>query len=326
MCKALLAAGVPYLHFYTLNLEKSVTLILQGLGLIDAEIRRQLPWNPTPARTKEDVRPIFWAHRPKSYIHRTASWDDYPNGRWGDSRSPAFGDLTDYHLTDLHGAKSFERINAWGTPKSVQEVYDVFAKHCSGEIEKLPWCDTPLLPESDMIKDNLVKLNKNGFLTINSQPRVNGAPSTDPKVGWGPLGGYVYQKAYVEFFVSPELFNLMQEVAKKFQTLTYYAVNSKGDFKSNTTPTVAAVTWGVFPSREITQPTVVDPDSFKVWKDEAFALWKSNWAVLYAEGSECRKVLDGMINNYYLVSMIDNNFIDGEIFALFDEVIKQKQK
>ena len=38
-------------------------------------------------------------------MQRTASWDEFPNGRWGDSRSPAFGDLTDYHISDLHAAK-----------------------------------------------------------------------------------------------------------------------------------------------------------------------------------------------------------------------------
>ncbi|CAI8053880.1 Methylenetetrahydrofolate reductase [Geodia barretti] len=34
-----------------------------------------------------------------------------------------------------------------------------------------------------------------------------------------------------------------------------------------------AVTWGVFPGMEIIQPTVVDPVSFHIWKDEAFMLW-----------------------------------------------------
>jgi methylenetetrahydrofolate reductase (NADPH) len=33
---------------------------------------------------------------------------------------------------------------------------------------------------------------------------------------------------------------------------------------------VNVVTWGVFPGREIIQPTVVDAASFSVWKDEAF--------------------------------------------------------
>jgi hypothetical protein len=46
MCQTLLAAGAPCLHFYTLNLEKSVTQILQGLNLIEEEIRKPLPWMP----------------------------------------------------------------------------------------------------------------------------------------------------------------------------------------------------------------------------------------------------------------------------------------
>lgn len=62
-------------------------------------------FHKAPTRSKEDVRPIFWANRPKSYLQRTATWDEFPNGRWGDSRSPAFGELTDYHVTSLHVTK-----------------------------------------------------------------------------------------------------------------------------------------------------------------------------------------------------------------------------
>ena len=42
---------------------------------------------------KEDVRPIFWKQREASYLSRTATWDEFPNGRWGDNRSPAYGEL-----------------------------------------------------------------------------------------------------------------------------------------------------------------------------------------------------------------------------------------
>ena len=45
-------------------------------------------------------------------------------------------------------------------------------------------------------REHLLALNEAGLLTINSQPRVNGAPSNDPTFGWGRPGGYVYQKAY----------------------------------------------------------------------------------------------------------------------------------
>lgn len=58
----------------------------------------------------------------------------------------------------------------------------------------LPWNDEPLAPETNLLKDELEKVNRRGVLTINSQPNINGKPSSDPIVGWGPGGGYVFQK------------------------------------------------------------------------------------------------------------------------------------
>ena len=48
------------------------------------QMSRSLPWRqPTNERRKaEQVRPIFWANRPKSYINRTSDWDKYPQGRY----------------------------------------------------------------------------------------------------------------------------------------------------------------------------------------------------------------------------------------------------
>lgn len=84
------------LHFYTLNREVAVIEILRQLGLWCEGPRKTLPWKQsgnTKRKGAEDVRPIFWATRPKSYIHRTQDWDDFPNGRWGSSDSAAFGEL-----------------------------------------------------------------------------------------------------------------------------------------------------------------------------------------------------------------------------------------
>ena len=81
---------------------------------------------------------------------------------------------------------------------------------------------------------------------------------------------YVYQKAYVEFFTSSENFRALEPKLKAASSITYMAVNAKGDMISNVGPTdVNAVTWGVFPAKEIVQPTVVDPQSFAVWKVRA---------------------------------------------------------
>ncbi len=57
-------------------------------------------------------------------------------------------------------------------------------------------------------------------------------------------------------------------------TIRAPAAAATGEERLNCHPTRAnAVTWGVFPGREVIQPTVVDPVSFRSWKDEAFALW-----------------------------------------------------
>lgn len=62
------------------------------------------------------------------------------------------------------------------------------------KVTSLPWNDEELALETSLIMDQLAHINAQGVLTINSQPAVNGKPSTDPVVGWGRPGGYVYQK------------------------------------------------------------------------------------------------------------------------------------
>ena len=82
----------------------------------------------------------------------------------------------------------------------------------------------------------------------------------------------MYQKAYVEFFTSPENFRALEPKLKAAPTIPYMAVTPKGDMICNVGPEdVNAVTWGVFPAKEIVQPTVVDPQSFAVWKVRAQA-------------------------------------------------------
>lgn len=62
------------------------------------------------------------------------------------------------------------------------------------QVTCLPWNDEPLAAETSLMKEELLRVNRRGILTINSQPNVNGRPSSDPVVGWGPSGGYVFQK------------------------------------------------------------------------------------------------------------------------------------
>lgn len=325
MIKKILDAGIKTVHLYTLNLEKSAIGILLNLGLIDSKkVTRTLPWRPPTniKRASEDVRPIHWANRPRSYITRTADWDKFPRGRWGDARSPSYGTLSDYQFLRKrsHNQKLKED---WGVPlKSAEDIQQVFVRYCAGEVKSSPWSELEgLQPETSMINEKLLQLNKQGFLTINSQPAVNGAKSDDPAVGWGGPRGYVYQKAYIEFFTSAEKLLQLVEKAKAFPSLTYIAVNKAGDLTSNTGPMdVNAVTWGVFPAKEVVQPSVVDPDSFLVWKDEAFDAFMDEWASLYPEGDASKKVLQEVHDTYYLVSFVDNDYIQGDLFAIFSEL------
>ena len=52
-------------------------------------------------------------------------WDEFPNGRWGDGRSPAFGDLSSTHsfFRSALGTTT-ERLTMWGGKLLSTEIHD----------------------------------------------------------------------------------------------------------------------------------------------------------------------------------------------------------
>ena len=80
------------------------------------------------------MRPIFWANRPKSYLSRTATWDDYPNGRWGDRTSPAFGDLGMHYLYNPARLYDDKLKGIYGPVASVDDIASVFVRYCEGKV------------------------------------------------------------------------------------------------------------------------------------------------------------------------------------------------
>jgi methylenetetrahydrofolate reductase (NADPH) len=417
--------GVDGLHFYTLNLERSVTRVLAGLGALDdfpesgspmptpappsssvpSKVeaptttavastksdagaaaatsppppishtsststsglgRRQLPWRPSALtqRSQERVRPINWANRPRSYVMRTDDWDEFPNGRWGDASSPAFGELSAlshfysspvpvaapgaYGYNDGNVEDDDPRRMLGGFPQTHHDLYEVFARYVEGRIPSIPWCESPLQAESFLIQEQLAQLNREGFLTINSQPSVNGAPSSHKTFGWGHPNGHVYQKAYCECFCSPDRVQRLKGVVSKHPSMVLYAINatdavaltrttnrtrgslSSSSSKSTTTRLpetvvmvsgdgsssalgmgdgVTALTWGVFPNKEVIQPTIFDPETFLgVWAEEAFSLWVA-WIHLYDPGTASRALLQSVRDSYYLCAIVDNDYV-----------------
>lgn len=323
LCTTLMENGILHLHFYTMNLDKATRVILDELDVLPGKttpIEKPLPWRQSLGhkRREENVRPIFWRNRNHSYIARTQDWDEFPNGRWGDSRSPAFGELDAYGI-GLKGTNEHNR-KIWGSPSTLRDITRLFTSYMTGSVPSLPWSDSPITGEADVLRSDLVDLNARGFLTINSQPAVDGVRSTHSVYGWGPKNGYVYQKSYLEVLIHPSVISELTKRLAACPTMTYYAVNSDGDLSTNA-PTDSgpnAATWGVFPGKEIVQPTIVERISFLAWKDEFYRLGR-DWAACYDAGSASRKLVAGLMDGWYLVNIVNNDFRDQKgIMRLFD--------
>ena len=102
-------------------------------------------------------------------------------------------------------------------PIEDQDVWEIFAKYVEGKVDRLPWCAESLQLETVSIIERLSNINRHGFLTINSQPQLNGVDSEDPVFGWGGSGGVVYQKAYLEFFTSTNNFNQLKNMIEQHE-------------------------------------------------------------------------------------------------------------
>ncbi|XP_078308544.1 methylenetetrahydrofolate reductase (NADPH) isoform X5 [Panthera onca] len=270
------------------------------------------PSVPTPSAGRRTCVPS--SGPPDQRVTSTA-----PRSGTSSPTAAAFGELKDYYLFYLTSKSPREELlKMWGEELTGEEsVFEVFACYLSGEpnqngykVTCLPWNDEPLAAETSLMKEELLRVNRQGILTINSQPNINGKPSSDPIVGWGPSGGYVFQKAYLEFFTSRETVGALLQVLKKYELrVNYHIVDVKGENITNAPELQPnAVTWGIFPGREIIQPTVVDPVSFMFWKDEAFALWIEQWGKLYEEESPSRMIIQYIHDNYFLVNLVDNEF------------------
>lgn len=130
----------------------------------------------------------------------------------------------------LYFSQPQEALTTWGTPTSPSSISALFTSYLLHQTPSIPWCPTPLERESEAILPLLLKLNSPelGWWTVGSQPAVDGAPSEDEVYGFGPRGGYVFQKAFVEVFVKQSVVKDLAEKAKaEGGRVTFYAGNKK---------------------------------------------------------------------------------------------------
>lgn len=260
----------------------------------------------------KDKRTLVDISTGKGALGKDATWDEFPNGRFGDSNSPAYGEIDGYgpSLKILPQ----QAVVTWGEPRTVADVARVFVAYLSDRIDALPWELGGLSPETALIQEQLFDMNNRGWFTLASQPAVDGCASSDSIFGWGPSNGRLFQKSFVEFFIPKKEWSAMAarlagDVAS--QNITYFVGDSTGHIEL-TVPGLrhkSAVTWGVFPSKEVLQPTVIDSESFRAWNDDAFGLWLE-WARCYPRDSPAYSLLTGVHDDYCLVSMVHHNFKD----------------
>ncbi|KAI1810072.1 methylenetetrahydrofolate reductase 2 [Poronia punctata] len=389
--------GPKGFHFYTLNLEKAVSFIIERTHLItnpaedesavddDGPLpnipglvisgppssRRRAstigsePYNRVIVSERTPSHPEYEASQADAAIKaeavntrantlaisegegalgREATWDDFPNGRWGDARSPAYGEIDGYGPT-LHVTHAQARA-LWGQPKSLEDVSRLFVRHLKGELSAIPWTEEEVHEETGTITEQLLRLNEQGLWTVASQPAVNGLRSEDPTFGWGPRHGFIFQKAFVEFFVPSSTWKMLHEKLKSpgvSGMVTYYAANAAGEYLSSDISktvtastagqatddsdegyrtgesTTNAVTWGVFPGKEIVTPTIIEEVSFRAWAEEAFGIF-GEWARVYNKGSESSKFLEAASKDCWLVNIIHHDYMDKD--ALWSILLK----
>ncbi|KXJ93080.1 methylenetetrahydrofolate reductase-domain-containing protein, partial [Microdochium bolleyi] len=261
-------------------------------------------------------------------LGREATWDDFPNGRWGDARSPAYGEIDGYGPT-LHVTRS-QAIDLWGHPKSIEDINKLFVRHLQGSLKAIPWSEEDFNAETGTITELLIKLNSKGWWTVASQPAVNGLRSSDPTFGWGPAHGFVFQKAFVEFFVPSAEWRVLLEKLQSAEvqgTVCFFAANAAGDFISSDMTggpggetglaaatqdgeaSTNAVTWGVFPGKEIITPTIIEEMSFRAWSEEAFGIF-AEWAKVYPKGSDSDVFLERVRQDTWLVNIIHHAYVE----------------
>lgn len=247
----------------------------------------------------------------KGTLGRHATWDEFPNGRFGDSRSPAYGEIDGYGPTIKVSKK--KALELWGQPTSVLDLKNIFIRHLEGSIDAIPWYDQGLSAETAFIQEELIQLNERGYLTLASQPATNGSLSSDKIFGWGPKNGRVYQKAFVEMFVYKQQWETILKPKLEHygrRIVSYYVGDSQGNFETNLEPNSSnVVTWGVFPNSRVIQTTRIEEESFKAWRDEAFSIW-SEWAKLFPRNTPSNNFLRQVYSDYCLVSIVHHDFIE----------------
>ena len=236
--------------------------------------------------------------------------------RW-EPESP-LSDLTEEDYNSFYlgwpGTKA-ELLRMWGEAEAVtceEDVWRMVQSYYTGsEVTITPWCSEAVSGQARLMASTLASLASSGVLTTNSQLAASNVPSEDPVIGWGPPGGFISQKGYLEFLMPKSRLASLLACLQSHPGVSYQVVSS--DMMVDLTnledrDQAMAVTWAVFPGQELVTPAIAQPRLFPVWSREVFHLLEAGWGGLYPEDSLARSVIRDVADNYLHVWLVDNDF------------------
>eukprot|EP00708_Paratrimastix_pyriformis_P002600 GAFH01001351.1.p2 GENE.GAFH01001351.1~~GAFH01001351.1.p2 ORF type:complete len:529 (-),score=246.99 GAFH01001351.1:15-1601(-) len=286
MVQYCMARGMLGFHFYVLNLEKAVKTTLTRLGWpIINQASRTLPFLE-PGQT-------FQAALGEARFEMPLLNALVPAYRMAAARG------------DPEFRKQVDRRTIWGAAVAgPADVNGVFGAYYEGKIHRLPWSEDPVPRTLASCRADLADLAKHGVWAVHAQNGLVQVPSTDPIHGWGGPDGLVSQLAGLEFFMPKAKFAPFMAAVNPAAALVHAVHISEGTFTNVTTGAeVIPTAWGQW-GEEKRLATVMDAPRFNAAAIEAFALWLSKWATLYAEGSSSRQALEAIQQDVVFVSML----------------------
>ena len=203
----------------------------------------------------------------------------------------------------------------WGEVEAVTSEEDVWrlvqSYYAGSGVTMTPWCSEAVSGQARLVASTLASLASSGVLTTNCQVAASNVPSEDPVIGWGPPGGFISQKGYLEFLMPKSRLASLLACIQSHPGVSYQVVSS--DMMVDLTnledrDQALALSWAVFPGQELVIPAIAQPRLFPVWSQEVFRLLEAGWGGLYPEDSGARAVIRDVAANYLHVWLVDNDF------------------
>ncbi|KAH9413484.1 hypothetical protein DERP_007962 [Dermatophagoides pteronyssinus] len=311
LCRQLLATNLfPGIHFYTLN-QSSIIQVIKNCGLWGK--CSIIPWRQSQhyQRINESIRPIFWSNRPKSYIHRTRKWTQFPTTNW----STEFSSNLDSNLTDFPQYLNFnlspDTKKRLSECENLQQLYAIFDDFYSSTINQ---STTKTTINLDRNNNDIDQNSTRQSLRRLSLPWINVVNDQYIESLYQKYGQFISKGLMVT--------NYLPAINDKSIRLTNWSSTEQEQHQQQLPLVIAWLRLSNTDQlRQRRRPVyIADMKTFDVWLNETYSLWNeliNETPTLIINGSineqnetnnNNKKVLAHVRNELILVCMIDNRY------------------